>query len=201
MKYCVALTGTAGSGKSFAAAFFVAQGIEVLSADIIARQLTAPGTLELATIVAQFGEALLTPTGELNRPALRQRIIHNPQERAWLEGLLHPLIRQALATALAQTTSPYAMLEIPLLKHRADYPYIQRVLLIEASKATQITRIMQRDHCTRAHAMRLLAIQANKASYRALADDIVKNNRDEQTLILKLTKLHAFYLAQARNCF
>ncbi len=198
MNYCVGLTGGAGSGKSVAADFFKAQGVAVTSADTCAKILTQPGSPVLAEIVTYFGQSILTPLGELNRRLLRQRIVAHPLERAWLEGLLHPLIRNELIASVQCATSPYCVLEIPLLTRREDYPYVTRVLLIECSKKYQINRLLQRDQCTRQHALQLLSIQPSKASYRQLADDIVPNNGNVGDLTRQLQQLHSVYLQQAQ---
>lgn len=73
--YCVGLTGTVASGKSTAIAYFQHLGIDTLNADIIAKELTNKGSPALAKIAKHFGNSLLTPSGELNRRLLRNRIM------------------------------------------------------------------------------------------------------------------------------
>ena len=196
MHYCVGLTGPAGSGKSQAAAFFSAEGIAVVSADKISRTLTLPGTRVLEQISQHFGTAILTPSGALDRLALRQRLCTSLKDKSWLEALMHPLIRTEIKRQVTHSTSPYCLVELPLLIRRVDYPYIRRLLLIEATKSNQIMRIRQRDHCTRAEALRLLAIQPPKPAYQALADDVVTNNTTLEALHVKLAQIHAFYLTK-----
>ena len=123
LPYVIALTGTIASGKSTASDFFKQQGIDVISADIIARELTGKNTPALAAIVSHFGQSITTENNTLNRRVLRKKIMQHPDEKHWLEAYLHPQIRVAIEAALKHVTSPYAVVEIPLLTRREDFPY------------------------------------------------------------------------------
>ena len=115
MVYCVGLTGNIACGKSTVAAYFNQLGIQVLNADHISRQLTLEGTPVYKNIVSRYGLLILEEQNQLNRKKLREIIFANPQERLWLEQLLHPQIRQQLAQDVALCSSAYCMVEIPLL--------------------------------------------------------------------------------------
>jgi len=104
-RYVVGLTGGIASGKSTVSARFAALGAEVLDADCIARELVAPGTTALAAIVARHGPDLLDDGGQLRRGELRRRIFADGAEKAWLEGLLHPLIRSELQRRIRETAA------------------------------------------------------------------------------------------------
>ena len=94
MGYTVALTGGIGSGKSTVADAFARFGVDIVDADVIARQVVEPGSVALQAIAEHFGSDILTPEGSLNRRVLRERIFASPAEKTWLNGLLHPLIHQ-----------------------------------------------------------------------------------------------------------
>ena len=94
MRYIVALTGGIGSGKSTVANAFADLGINVIDADIIARQVVEPGAPALHAIADHFGANMIAVDGTLQRRALRERIFANPEEKNWLNALLHPLIQQ-----------------------------------------------------------------------------------------------------------
>ena len=194
MVYCVGLTGTVASGKSTAAAYFSSVGITIINTDTLAKELALNGQPAFDEIKKHFGTSILTADGELNRPALRKRITQNSHERQWLESCLPPRIRQAISEAILHVKSPYCIIEIPLLTQRTDYPYLNRVLLIESTRERQTKRIMQRDSCTRMEAEALLGTQPHRTTHRSLADDRVTNNRSPQDFILKLTHLHQQYL-------
>ena len=88
--YVVAITGGIGSGKTTVANQFAELGIEVVDADVIAREVVEPGTPALAAIAAHFGSDVITPDGQLDRRRLRERVFTDPQGKGWLNALLHP---------------------------------------------------------------------------------------------------------------
>ena len=94
--YVVAITGGIGSGKTTIANQFAALGIEVVDADVIAREVVEPGTPGLAGIADQFGPDVIDPSGQLDRRALRERVFSDPRAKEWLNALLHPLIRSEM---------------------------------------------------------------------------------------------------------
>jgi dephospho-CoA kinase len=196
--YVIGLTGTIASGKSTATAFFKQQGINVISADVITRELTAQNTPALATIASHFGQTILTKNNTLNRRALRKIIMQHPEEKRWLEAYLHPQIRVAIETALKHVISPYAVVEIPLLTRREDFPYLNHVLLLEVDKNLQLERLTTRDQCSYEEALGMIDMQPAQAIRRALADDIVQNNENEEHFKFVLQALHTRYLAQTQ---
>lgn len=106
MRYTVALTGGIGSGKSTVADAFSHLGVNVIDADIIARQVVEPGTPALQAIAAHFGPGMLHDDGTLNRRALREKIFAHPDDKTWLNALLHPLIQQETRRQMQAATSP-----------------------------------------------------------------------------------------------
>lgn len=196
--YTIGLTGSIASGKSTAALFFEREGIEVISADKIAHDLTEANTPALAAIAAHFGQTILTKTNTLNRAALRQVMLKHPDERRWLEAYLHPQIRKTIETTLHQVKSPYAVVEIPLLTRREDFPYLSEVLLLEIDAELQIQRLMSRDQCSREEATRMVSIQPCQTLRRGLADDILQNDGHTEHLNTLLHALHTRYLTKSQ---
>ena len=96
MPFILGLTGSIGSGKTAASDHFATHGIEVIDADLIARDLVQPKSSVLNDISAHFGPCVLKADGSLNREVLRQQVFDQPSEKQWLEKLLHPLIRQKI---------------------------------------------------------------------------------------------------------
>ena len=94
--YVVAITGGIGSGKTTVANQFAALGIEVVDADLIAREVVEPGTPALTAIASHFGPGILDEQGRLDRRALRERIFSEPAAKSWLNALLHPIIRSEM---------------------------------------------------------------------------------------------------------
>jgi dephospho-CoA kinase len=198
MTYAIGLTGSIATGKSTAATFFERHAIDVISADDIARALTKPGEPAFTSIVSHFGQGILKKNGELNRRALRKKIIRHPAERRWLEGYLHPQIRARIENALCDVTSPYAMIEIPLLINREHYPYLKRVLLLETDQELQLKRLMERDQCTYDDAIAMLKLQPREELRRVIADDVIRNDGNPEHLEEALRALHENYLNYSR---
>ncbi len=115
MTFILGLTGGIGSGKSAASTWFETQGITVVDADIVAREVVEKGQPALQQIHAAFGDWVLLENGELNRRALREHIFKDPNARQTLEQITHPAIRQSIIHQLQSATSPYVILVSPLL--------------------------------------------------------------------------------------
>lgn len=191
--YCVGLTGNIASGKSTVATYFAALGIDVISADNIAKELTRKAKPAFKAIHSHFGDAVLTITGELDRRYLRQIIFQNPTERIWLENQLHPLIRIQIENLTQAVTSPYCIIEIPLLRDRELYPYLNRILLVEAKPEQQIERLTTRDNCSKEDTLAILATQADKGMLHELADDVLENTGSLKELQKKVMQWHKIY--------
>lgn len=196
--YVVAITGGIGSGKTTIANQFAALGIEVVDADVIAREVVEPGTPALAAIVSHFGSDILNAQGELDRRALRERIFNHNEEKSWLNALLHPLIRHEMLRQCAAASSPYCLLVVPLLVENKLTGLADRVLVIDVDEATQIKRTCRRDGVSRAQAEAILASQASRAERLAAADDVLDNQSGtSETIQARILALHETYLAFA----
>ena len=197
MAYTVALTGGIGSGKSTVADAFARSGINVIDADIIARQVVEPGTPALATIAEHFGTAILLADGSLDRRQLRERIFSQPAEKAWLNALLHPQIQQETRRQMRLATSPYVLWVVPLLVENQLWKKADRVLVVDVSTATQLSRTIARDGVSKTHAENILAAQASREARLAVADDIIDNNGSPDKLAGDVARLHQHYLMLA----
>jgi dephospho-CoA kinase len=192
--WILGLTGGIGSGKSAAAQCFVDLGIHLVDADNAARWVVEPGRPALAQIVEHFGADVLQADGALNRAALRELIFKDPQQRVWLEGLLHPLIREEIRQYLARAESPYAILVSPLLLETSQHQMVQRVLVIDVPEAVQIERTVLRDKTNEAQVRAILKAQASREERLSRADDVIVNDRDPAWLKSEVERLHYFYL-------
>ncbi|VEC00786.1 Dephospho-CoA kinase [Cedecea lapagei] len=197
MVYTVALTGGIGSGKSTVAEAFSRQGIAVIDADVIARQVVEPGQRALALISQHFGLKILQEDGALNRRALREAIFSSPQQKQWLNDLLHPLIQQQTRDEIARAASPYVLWVVPLLVENNLQQRANRVLVVDVSPETQITRTMLRDNVSREHAQQILAAQASREARLAVADDVINNDGSPQDVVVHVDRLHRQYLKLA----
>lgn len=195
MTYVVGLTGGIGSGKSAATAQFEKLGINVVDADIVARQVVMPGTPCLQTIGEHFGPQILTEDGRLDRKALRQQVFSNPEEKDWLNALLHPAIRREILSQIRQAQSPYVILSAPLLLENGLEKYCQRVLVVDASEVAQIERTVKRDNSPKAEVEAIMKAQLSREERLKKADDILHNESTLEALQQQVTELHQRYLA------
>ncbi|GAA5000789.1 dephospho-CoA kinase [Acinetobacter puyangensis] len=194
MGLIIGLTGGIGSGKSAASQWFEQQGIKVVDADIVAREIVQPGQPALIQIQKAFGDWVLLDNGELNRQALREHIFQQPQARKALEQITHPAIRASIIEQLQQADSPYAILVSPLLFETNQHQLTGRTLLIDASEDIQIQRASQRDGQSIEQIKRIIAAQMPRADKQKHADDIVINDGHLEHLYQQLESLHQYYL-------
>ena len=202
-KFIVGLTGGIGSGKTTIANIFAEFGIDIVDADIVAREVVEPGTKALTLIADHFGTEVITRTGQLDRALLRSKIFSNDDEKQWLNNCLHPLIRTSIQTQVAAVNSPYCLLVAPLLIENHLHEMVDRVLVVDVSIDTQIQRTLSRDNSSSEEIKRIIASQATRAQRRKLADDIISNqsNQESEQLSLirdEIKKHHLHYLALSR---
>ena len=200
MAFVIGLTGGIASGKTTVANLFKQQfKIDIVDADIVAREVVEPGTPGLNAIIKHFGADIVRDDQTLDRAKLREKIFSNPEEKAWLNGLLHPMIREKMIEDLEQVTSDYALLVVPLLVENKLDSLCDRVLVVDVDPQTQISRTVKRDNVSEEQANAILASQASREQRLALADDVVKNNPDDPDLLLQITDLHEKYLAMCKK--
>lgn len=196
MTYVVALTGGIGSGKSTVANFFAALGVPIIDADLIARDLVKPNTPAYQAIVARWGDDILLPNGELNRPVLREHIFNNPSDKIWLENLLHPLIRETITKDIQKIDSPYCIVVIPLLaEHYSHYQaMINEVIVIDVTPEQQLARTMARDPSSASLIERILASQSTRIDRLKIAQTVLSNQEELATIEKKVFDLHTMLL-------
>ena len=198
--YLVGLTGGIGSGKSTIASAFKRLGVKVVDADQASRAVVEPESETLKTIIDHFkGETLLVD-GQLNRSALRDIIFNNPEHKAWLEGLLHPLINGWISQQLEQpTTSPYVILESPLLFETNQYKMINTSLLVDVSPELQIARASQRDRVNKSQIQAIIETQMSRQQKVELADFIFDNSFAIDSIEKRVIDFHNQFEALAQS--
>ncbi|PSF12915.1 dephospho-CoA kinase [Marinobacter shengliensis] len=198
----VGLTGGIGSGKSTVVRIFGDLGVHWVDADDVAREVVEPGTAGLAAIAEHFGRDILQADGALDRAALRQRVFENPEERNWLERLLHPVIREELVRQLqspeAPHSQPYVLLVSPLLLETDQHELVDRVVVVDVPEHIQIERTMARDDNSRVQVERIMAAQMARDERRSRADAVIDNNRPLQDVERQVCELHNRFLFEFR---
>ena len=197
MSYILGLTGGIGSGKTTVANLFAELGIELVDADLIAREIVQPGEPALQQIVEHFGATILQTDGSLDRAKLRQIIFATPAERSWLEQLTHPLIRQRIQQRLDQADSDYAILVSPLLLETDQHLLCDHILVIDLPETLQVARTVQRDGNSEKQVNAILKAQCSRAQRFELADSVIDNSQSPQTLKAQIKQLDLKFRALA----
>jgi dephospho-CoA kinase len=197
-RFRIGLTGGIASGKTTVANLFAALGVPIVDTDLLSREVVAPGSSLLRQITDHFSMQVQSGDGSLNRQELRKRIFDDPEQRKWLEALLHPAIRELTDARCEAAIGPYVMVAIPLLVETSGEARFDRVLVVDCDPDLQLARLMARDGATREDALRMLAAQAPRSKRLAAADDVIHNDGDIAALRSQVEKLHLQYVAAAK---
>ncbi|MDT8406711.1 MAG: dephospho-CoA kinase [Methylococcales bacterium] len=197
----IGLTGGIACGKSTVSDLFASLGVPVVDADVLARQVVAPGQPVLQTMARQLGEDVINDRGELDRARLKRLIFADVEKKRCLEALLHPLIYQAIDRQLALLTASYAMVAVPLLVETQAMEKFHRILVVSCSLAEQRRRLRERDGLDGAMMDAVIASQVSDAQRRAVADDVIDNEQSLDLLADEVKKLHNFYSTLAAREF
>ena len=190
-KYLVGLTGGIGSGKSTIANSFKRLGVKVVDADQAARAVVAPESNALKEIITHFADEQLLVNGQLNRAALRQIVFNNPEQKNWLEKLLHPLIGDWISMQLEQpTSSPYIILESPLLFETDQYKLVDISLVVDLPSEQQKDRASNRDGVSLDQIQSIIESQMSRHEKNALADYIFDNSLAIESIDKRVLELH-----------
>ncbi|MBP9727272.1 MAG: dephospho-CoA kinase [Gammaproteobacteria bacterium] len=197
-KLTVGLTGGLASGKSTVLGLFDKLGVETLSADKIVHSLIENSGLAYSTIIDHFGPGILTSEKNIDRSKLRHIIFSSSEEKRWLEQYLHPLVRSSLLKQLEKVTSPYAVIEIPLLaESETPFEWLDRVLVVDTDEETQQLRAQLRSGLTQQESRNILDQQANRQKRNSIADDVIINQGSLFELEIQVNELHNQYLKLA----
>lgn len=196
----IGLTGGIGSGKTQVSDWFAKQGIFVIDADVLARDVVAQGSKGLKQIIEKFGDWVLDSNGEMNRSAMREHVFNRPQALMDLEQITHPLIRQRAKQLLEQANSPYVVIVAPLLLEASEAGLVnlcQRVLVVDVDEAIQRKRASYRDGQTAEKIDKIMANQLSREQRLQKADDVVDNSGTLEALYQQLMPLHQKYLTMS----
>lgn len=202
----IGLTGGIGSGKTRVADMFAARGAALIDTDLLAHEITAPGGAAIAPLVDAFGPQCLRADGAMDRDAMRALVFSNPDAKARLESITHPLIRQITETRAAAVrdagTHPYLIYVVPLLVESGTWrARVGRVLVVDCKEDTQIRRVMARNGFTREQVTAIMQKQATRDARLAVADDVIDNDGLPEALAPQVERLDALYreLSAARR--
>ena len=196
----VALTGNIAAGKSTVAELFRGWGAVLIDADRLVRDAQAPGSPVLHRIAARFGADLIGPAGELDRAALRRRVMGDPGARAELERLVHPEVSRRGAALLAEARAGGARIvvsDIPLLFEALDPAAFDVVVLVDAPEPVRRARLLAQRTLSEEDAEQMLAAQMPSADKRARSTYVIDNDADRATLERRAAEVWQALLARA----
>lgn len=195
----VGLTGGIASGKSLITDFFMELGVPVLDADLVAREVVAPGAPALLEIARTFGRQYLAADGQLDRRKMRERVFTEPDARKTLEGITHPHIRKRMTQWRDAQGSAYCILSVAILVEAGMRDMVDRVLVVDVEPQTQLARLQDRDRISEDLAQRMLQAQASRRERLAAAHDVITNTGSMAAAKAAVEELHAYYLSIART--
>jgi dephospho-CoA kinase len=197
--FVVGLTGGIGSGKSTVADLFAAHGVPLVDTDLIAHRITAPHGIAMPRIAAEFGAAFVAADGALDRASMRELVFRDDGARKRLEAITHPLIRAETEREQREAQGPYVIVVVPLLVESGSWKNrVNRVLTVDCSVETQISRVMSRNRFSRDQVLAIIARQATREARLAAADDVIDNdNTPFDALKARVDAQHAAYLSLA----
>ena len=175
----IALTGGIATGKSYVRARLEKLGVLTIDSDTLARQVVAAGTGGFAEVVSQFGPSIVAPSGELDRQKLAAIVFSDPQSRRVLEGIIHPLVRQATDAwfaSLDPASHSFAVAEIPLLFEVDREKDFDEVIVVAVDAETQIARVMERNGISEAEARQRLRSQLPIDEKIRRANHVIRTN-------------------------
>ena len=178
----VGLTGGIGSGKSEVARRLVAHGAVLIDADVAAREVVVPGSRGLKRIVVAFGEEVLSPDGSLDRPRLGQIVFKDPELRAKLNAIVHPLVRQWMLSAertavqAADPPGPIIVHDVPLLAESRGKGGFDLVIVVDVPPELQIERLISQRGTTPDQARARMNAQASREQRLKVADIVIDNS-------------------------
>lgn len=175
----VGLTGGIGSGKSEVSRLLAERGAVVIDADLVAREVVAPGTPGLERIVAAFGSDVLRPDGTLDRAALGTRVFSDPEALARLNAIVHPLVGERtgqLAEQARESGAEVVVHDVPLLVENGLAELYDAVVVVAARPATQLDRLVRLRRMSEQEAQQRIDAQAPLAAKLEVATHVLSND-------------------------
>jgi len=198
----VGLTGGVATGKSTVAEVFRRLGCVIIDADVLAREVVAPGEPAHDDIVAEFGRGILQRDGTLDRPKLGVIVFAVPEKRKRLEAITHPRIRERLARRLeelaARGFAGIVVFDAPLIIESGNATTMDRLVVVVTDEATQARRLTARDGLDAAEAERRIASQLPVAEKAKVADYVIDNSGDREATIPEVRRVHQALLADLK---
>ena len=195
----IGLTGGIGSGKSAAADYFIDLEIDVIDADIVAKNALSINSNGYNLFVKDFGEEFLNDNKEINRELLRKEIFSDEIKKKRLENIVHPNVRSNISDFINNSRSPYCIIMVPLIFETNSSKNYDRILVIDCDVETQIQRSALRDNQSIEEIKKIIHLQASRDQRLSIADDVISNISTLTNLKAEILKLHDKYMEIINN--
>ena len=187
----VGLTGGVASGKSTVSAILDELGAVIVDADVLAREVVAPGTDGLREVVEVFGSDVLTADGELDRPAMGAIVFADAEKRRALEAIIHPRVRvRAAEIEAAADPDDVVVHDIPLLAETGQATGFDAVIVVDVPQETQVERMVELRGMSREDAEARVAAQASRDDRLAIATHVIDNTGSLEDLRRRVNEVY-----------
>ena len=190
----IALSGGIASGKTYVSNKFSSLGVDIIDTDIIAHEIVLPGRSALEEITDNFGKSVLQKDGALNRKLMRKIVFEDSKKRLILESILHPKIQNEVKNKISSLNGPYQIIVVPLLTKSPILKQVNRILIIDCDEKKQLKRLIKRDGISTKLASQIISSQSDRKERLSIADDIILNDNDFDSLDTQIINLHRCYL-------
>ena len=190
----IGLTGGIGSGKSAAANFFQNEGVTVIDADQLAREVIKPNSQGFQSVVDYFGSRIIGEDGSIDRAQLREEIFDDQDKKKVLESITHPLVKDLMSERIASSASPYLIIMVPLIFETNSMSAYNRILVIDCDVTLQMKRASLRDNNSSEQIQKILDSQCSRSERLSIANDVIPNNDSLENLKTRSLAMHKFYL-------
>jgi len=184
----VALTGGIGSGKSTVSEFFARLGALVIDADQLARMAIERGTDGFADVLLRFGEEIIV-NGDIDRKKLAEIVFSDEKARKDLEAIIHPRVQAIFAEAVADLDHDDILIyEIPLLVETGAAEKFDFVITVESGIELRKARLLRKGLYI-SQIEKRIASQASESARESIADAVIRNDGDEDSLLRTVENL------------
>jgi dephospho-CoA kinase len=189
-KNLIGLTGGIATGKSTVANYLATTyNLPILDADIYARDAVSVGSPILSQIAEKYGREIILSDGNLNRSKLGEIIFHQPEERYWVEGVIHPYVRNCFAKAINESSANTLILVIPLLFEANLENLVNQIWVVSCSPQQQKERLIERNNLTPEQAAARINSQLPIVEKIARADVVLDNSANLESLLQQIDKV------------
>jgi dephospho-CoA kinase len=195
----IGLTGGIGSGKSAVANFFQDEGITVIDADELAREVIDKNSSGYKSIVDYFGSKIIDSNGLIDRAFLRKEAFDDDKKKKVLESIIHPLVKDLMTKRIATSNSVYSIIMVPLIFETNSMSNYNRILVIDCDPKIQLERATLRDNNSNEQIQKIIDSQCSREERLSIANDVIPNNDSLENLKVRSLAMHKFYLGLSKK--